>query len=65
MDYLSKKKEFIFLNSQNASVYVHTVQLRNYKYELYVEGKRKNIGRVCRYCFMLWIILKSRVFLPL
>ena len=47
MDYLSKKKEFIFLNSQNASVYVHTVQLKNYKYELYVEGKSKNIGRVC------------------
>lgn len=48
MDYLSKKKEFIFLNSQNASVYVHTVQLKNYKYELYVEGKSKKYRKSLR-----------------
>ncbi|MDN5956140.1 MAG: hypothetical protein L0H82_07195, partial [Lactobacillus sp.] len=42
MDYLSKKKEYIFLNNRQALVRVHVKQVSKQPYSIWVEGKSKN-----------------------
>ncbi|MDH5101226.1 hypothetical protein OQI87_09125 [Lactobacillus kefiranofaciens] len=42
MDYLSKKKEYIFLNNRKALVRVHVKQVSKQPYNIWVEGKSKN-----------------------
>lgn len=42
MDYLSKKKEYIFLNNRQALVRVHVKQVSKHPYNIWVEGKSKN-----------------------
>ncbi|GAA2954515.1 hypothetical protein [Lactobacillus kefiranofaciens] len=42
MDYLSRKKEYIFLNNRKALVRVHVKQVSKQPYNIWVEGKSKN-----------------------
>lgn len=41
MDYLSKKREYTFLNNHNAVIHVHTFQIAHASYKIFVEAKSK------------------------
>lgn len=41
MDFLSKKREYTFLNNHNALTHVHTFQVTHTPYKIYSEGKSK------------------------
>lgn len=41
MDYLAKKREYVFLNNRNATVRVHVKQVSSTPYNIWVEGKTK------------------------
>ena len=42
LDFLAKKREYIFLNNQSSLVRVHVTKVASSPYNIWVEGKSKN-----------------------
>ncbi len=48
MDFLAKRKEFVFLNERNALVRVHTMKVKNTDFDIWTEGKGKRYREAIR-----------------